>query len=71
MTKQEVMKDVEIKLSKILVDGIRGFIKYTEIMRRPGIVFTEEQKKKIMEAGDSKYIQQEILLLLEEDYKEE
>jgi len=70
MTKQE-SKEIESRLAKICIDGIRGFIKYCDIMRKPGIVFTEEQKKKIMESGDSKYIQQEILLLLEEDYKEE
>ncbi len=70
MTAEE-SKKIEIRLSKIFVDGIKGFIKYCDIMRRPGIVFTEEQKRKIIEAGDSKYQQKEIILLLEEDYKEE
>ncbi len=67
MTVQEY-REIEIRLVKICIDGIRGFIKFSETMRKPGIVFTEEQKKKIMEAGDTKYQQKEILLLLEEDY---
>ncbi len=60
-------KEIELKLSKILVNGIKGFIKFSEMMRRPGIVFTEEQKRKIMGTGDTKYQQKEILLLLEDE----
>ena len=65
---EKQMKEIELRLTKICIDGIKSFIKFTEMMRRPGVVFTEEQKKKIMEAGDTKYQQKEILLLLEEDY---
>ncbi len=48
MTTKE-LKGYELRFSKILVNGIRGFIKVIEMMRKPGIVFTEEQKKKIAE----------------------
>lgn len=48
----EEFKEIEIKFSKMLVDGIKGFIKFAEIMRKPGVVFTEEQKKKIADFVD-------------------
>lgn len=61
------IKEIDLRFAKILIDGIKGFIKFTDMMRRPGIVFTEEQKRKIIEAGGPKYQQQEILLLLEDE----
>ena len=53
-----------------IIDAYKSVIRAFEMLRKPGIVFTEEQKKKIMELGDNRYKQQEIILKLLEEKEE-
>ncbi len=46
MTEKEITEFVQ-NMRRIMVEGIRGFAKYSEMMRRPGIIFTKRQERKI------------------------
>ena len=44
---EKEMTDIVWTMRRIMVEGIRGFAKYSEMMRRLGIIFTKRQKRKI------------------------
>lgn len=52
MAIKELMTDYEIYL--LIKDAYKSFFKWHERFRKPGIAFTEEQKKKIAEYVESK-----------------